>query len=158
MSEPKPIRQTTPLLNRTNVRKRVLKVCETKHNGMLTRVSDDFYPKAEAALIRWMNDYVHRLPTGAKHGNLVLKRGIAALDSELVSWCQDCILNFRTQKIKPKLVHVRLLNEDGNVLHGWSFANAIPVKWRMGAFNAQKNEVALETIELSYSYWERERP
>lgn len=103
------------------------------------------------------NDMVYRMPKNVTFTNLVLKRGIAALDSELLSWCQDCILNFRTKKPKPKLVHVRLLNEDGNVLHGWSFANAIPVKWRMGAFNAQKNEVALETIELSYSYWERER-
>jgi len=103
------------------------------------------------------NDMVYRMPKNVSFPKLELKRGIAALDSELVSWCQDCILNFRTRKIKPKLVYVRLLNEEGRVLHGWSFANAIPVEWQMGAFNAQKNEVALETIKLEYSYWERER-
>jgi phage tail-like protein len=104
------------------------------------------------------NDLVYYLPKEVKFDPLVLKRGVTSLNSGLVSWCQDCMLNFRTQtSVEPKLVHVHLLNEDGNVLHAWSFANAIPIKWQMGAFNAQKNEVALETIELSYSYWTRER-
>ena len=103
------------------------------------------------------NDMVYYLPKSVTFDHLVLKRGVTALDSALVAWCQDCMLSFRNKSsLKPKLVHVQLLNEAGSVLHAWSFANAIPVKWQMGAFDAQKNEVALETVELAYSHWTRE--
>jgi phage tail-like protein len=34
----------------------------------------------------------------------------------------------------------------------WSFHNAWPVKWSIGGLNAQKNEIAMETLEFVYSY------
>jgi phage tail-like protein len=58
--------------------------------------------------------------------------------------------------IEPKLVHVHLLDAERNPLHGWTFANAYPVRWELGAFNAEENKVAVETIELAYAYWMRE--
>ena len=99
------------------------------------------------------NRYVHRLPKGIKHPNLVLKRGIAKLDSPLIKWCQSILEDFTTP-IVPKEMQVFLLNEDG-VLRAWSFANAYPIKWEIEDFNSTKNEVAIETIDLSYSYTSR---
>ena len=51
---------------------------------------------------------------------------------------------------------MHLLDAQHNPLHGWTFANAYPVRWELGAFNAEENKVAVETIELAYAYWMRE--
>jgi phage tail-like protein len=102
------------------------------------------------------NDIVRHVPKSISYTPLVLKRGIAGFDSELVQWCHDTVSYWRTN-VRPKMVNVRLLNSEGVVLHGWTFADAFPVDWQIGAFNAQKNEVALETIKLVYSHWTRER-
>lgn len=101
------------------------------------------------------NAFVHQLPKKVTHNNLVLKRGVAPIDSELVTWCQDTMVG-GLQGIAPKLVHVHLLGSDRTPLHAWTFANAYPVRWELGAFNAEENKVAVETIELAYAYWMRE--
>lgn len=96
------------------------------------------------------------LPIRSTYQNLVLKRGIAGLDSELVKWCDIWMSAWRTGAVvTTKDVVVSLLDKDQNPLHAWSFAQAYPVEWGLGALDAQKNEVAIETIELTYQYWER---
>jgi phage tail-like protein len=47
---------------------------------------------------------------------------------------------------------VFLMNEDKVPIRAWGFANAYPVKWEVDALNSTKNEVAIEKIELSYTY------
>jgi len=47
------------------------------------------------------------------------------------------------------------MNEEGEPTRVWSFINAFPVNWDVEGFNATKNEVAIEKIELSYSYFDR---
>ena len=34
----------------------------------------------------------------------------------------------------------------------WNFRNAWPVKWSVAGLDAQKNSIALETVEFAYSY------
>jgi phage tail-like protein len=101
------------------------------------------------------NAFVHRLPKKVSHDNLVLERGIADMDSDLVSWCQETMAG-GLGSIKPRLVYVHLLDSERSPLHAWTFANAYPVRWQVGDFNAQENKVAVETIELAYSMWMRE--
>lgn len=103
------------------------------------------------------NRYVHRLPKAVKHPKLVLKRGIAPGKSPLVRWCKDVLEEFKIP-IKPELLHVHLLNEKGDPIRSWSFANAYPVNWEVESFNSTKNEVALEKIELSYTEQVIEKP
>lgn len=93
-----------------------------------------------------LNEYVHRLPTGAKYGNLVLKRGYVK-DSGLASWCRDAIESFA---FEPRDVQVTLLDENHAPLAAWSFAGAYPVKWRLADLKAQDNALAIETLELAY--------
>lgn len=93
-----------------------------------------------------VNDYVHRLPTGAKYGNLVLKRGFVK-SSGLVDWCRDAIENF---EFTPKDVTVTLLDADHEPLVAWSFLGAYPVKWALSDFKAQDNALAIESLELAY--------
>ncbi len=101
------------------------------------------------------NRFVHQLPKGMKHPNLELKRGIAMLSSQLVSWCKEVLEGDFSEPIVPQTVNVYLLNEKGETLRGWIFNNAFPIKWDVEAFNSTKNEIAIEKITLSYSYSQR---
>jgi phage tail-like protein len=101
------------------------------------------------------NRYVHRLPKGVKHPLLSLKRGIAGIKSPLVIWCKSVLEAGFIVPIVPQPLLVFLLDENLSPLRGWSFANAYPVKWEIESFNSTKNEVAIETIDLSYNYSNR---
>ncbi|HEB76482.1 MAG TPA: phage tail protein [Nitrospirae bacterium] len=97
------------------------------------------------------NRFSHRLPTRAKYGNLVLKRGLLK-DSRLIKWFRDAVEDF---EFEPADVLVTLLNEEHKPLMGWNFVNAWPVKWVVSDFKAQENAVVVETIELAYNYFKR---
>jgi phage tail-like protein len=97
------------------------------------------------------NRFVHRLPKGVKHPLLSLKRGIADIKSPLVKWCKTILEGDFAEPIETREVKVYLLDENQDPLRGWSFTNAYPVKWEIDSFNSTKNEVAIETIDLSYN-------
>ena len=98
------------------------------------------------------NRYVYRLPKSVKHPKLVLKRGIATMNSPLVMWCKSVLEAGFIAPIVPLSLLVFLMNENKFPIRAWGFANAYPVKWEVDAFNSTKNEVAIEKIELSYTY------
>jgi len=97
------------------------------------------------------NRFVHRLPTRAKYGNLVLKRGMVT-DSGLIAWFRDAVESFA---FAPADVLVTLLNESGQPLAGWNVVRAWPVKWSVSEFKAQEGAVVVETVELAYQYFTR---
>jgi phage tail-like protein len=101
------------------------------------------------------NRFVHRLPKAVKHPQLELKRGIAPMNSPLVAWCRSVLDSGFSSPITPSLVTVYLLDQFGAPARGWSFANAYPIKWEIDDFKSTKNEVAIETIVLSYTYSNR---
>jgi phage tail-like protein len=101
------------------------------------------------------NRYVHQLPKGVTHDPLVLKRGIAKINSPLVIWCKSVLEAGFIVPIVPMTVMVFLLNENKIPVRSWSFANAYPVNWEVESFNSTKNEVAIEKIELRYNYSNR---
>ncbi|MEL6678948.1 MAG: phage tail protein [Pseudomonadota bacterium] len=101
------------------------------------------------------NRFVHRLPKPVKHPNLKLKRGLATGSSDLVKWCKATIETDFSKPIQPKDIVVSLCDEEGDPVASWSIANAYPVKWDVGGFDAMKNEIAVETIELAYNTLKR---
>ena len=101
------------------------------------------------------NRFVHQLPKPAQRGNLKLKRGISTIASGLVVWCKSTIEGDFSEAIVPKDITVSLLNELRVPVAVWSVGNAYPVKWTVGGFDAMKNELAIETIELAYHTLER---
>ena len=97
------------------------------------------------------NRFVHRLPERVTYDKLVLKRGVLK-GSELIGWFREAVESF---KFDPKGILVTLLNEEHEPLEAWSFINAYPVKWSVSSFDAQKNEVTVETIEMAFQYFRR---
>ncbi|MUG97760.1 phage tail protein [Scytonema sp. UIC 10036] len=106
------------------------------------------------------NRFEHILPVRTKYEPLVLKRGLVT-DSKMVKWCMDAILNFdiRPMNLLVRLLHVK--RDDPNQppeaiapLMTWKVINAWPKKWSVSEFNAEQNAIAIESVELNYSYFE----
>lgn len=101
------------------------------------------------------NRYVLQLPKGVTHGPLVLKRGVGAANSALVRWCRATLEGGLGLQVMTAPLTVYLLDPELEPLRAWLFANAYPTKWEAGAFDANKNEVAIETVTLSYTFCNR---
>lgn len=98
----------------------------------------------------------YKLLAGISHSNLVLKRGIASKDSPLATWCCSVFQSEYGKRIEPiATMTLLLMNADQEPIRAWSLARVYPVKWTIDNFNSTKNQVAIETIELSYEYLER---
>ena len=108
------------------------------------------------------NRFEYVLPTRTRYNPLVLKRGLE-VDSSLIAWCQDALLNY---DIQPQDLLVRLLTVDrpdpskppkGLIpLMSWKVVHAWPKKWSVSDFNAEQGNIAIETLELQYQYFEVE--
>lgn len=101
------------------------------------------------------NRFQHRLPKAMKHPNLTLKRGLTSLTSGLVVWCKSVLEDDLSEAISPKAVVISLNDENGGPVASWSVDRAYPVKLSYGGFDAMKNEIAIETIELAYTTLKR---
>lgn len=98
-----------------------------------------------------LNVFAHRLPTGVKYGNLVLKRGMFK-DSRTVNWCKRALNEFT---FEPRDVSVILLDEKNDPLVQWNFSRVYPVKWVISEFKAQDGALVIETLELAYAQFVR---
>ncbi len=95
------------------------------------------------------NRFKHKIPVRSKFPNLVLKRGML-MDSEVIKWCKKALENF---EIEPVDINVMLLDENHEALQTWNIVKAYPIKWSIGDFNAEENKLVIETIELTYQYF-----
>jgi phage tail-like protein len=93
--------------------------------------------------------FAHNLPVRTKYGDVTLKRG-KFLGSGILHWCHTAIDEF---KFKPSNVMISLMNADHVPLYNWYLINAIPKRLEVSGFNAQNNEIVVETLVLSYQYF-----
>ncbi len=99
------------------------------------------------------NAYSHRVPERAKYGNLILKRGVLLPTSGLATWAKGIMESNFDQPIVPNNISLSLLNASAAPLMSWNFIGAWPVKWSVSDMSAEKGEIAIETMELAYSYF-----
>jgi phage tail-like protein len=93
-----------------------------------------------------VNNFVHKLPKGAKTQNLVLKRGLTDKES-LWNWGMKSI----DAKFEKKNITIFLQDAQGqNTSWSWFVQNAYPVKWSGPDLKASSAEIALETLELAH--------
>ena len=91
------------------------------------------------------NTTVRKLPGMTKHSNIVLKWGLAD-DADLYNWHRDAV-NGKVQRRNGSIV---LLDRQGQERMRWNFVNAWPAKWDGPDFNAEGNDIAIETLELAH--------
>ena len=101
------------------------------------------------------NRFTHRLPKHHLFTPLKLKRGLVVSPSALSSWISTCMHKGTISPVPLKHIVITLLNEDQFPIAGWFFVNAFPVKYQLSDLNAQKDELAIETIEFSYQRFEK---
>ncbi|MCW4031190.1 MAG: phage tail protein [Candidatus Bathyarchaeota archaeon] len=96
--------------------------------------------------------YLRKLPGLTKHGNLTLKHGIAN-SLEIYNWLklvkQGKIASAR------KNITIILKDEKGNDAARWAFSGAWPSKYDAPDLTAKGNDVAIETLEISFEMMER---
>lgn len=107
-------------------------------------VEADFEEIKEGGVLQ----YTHKLPAQVKSTDLVLKRGMF-LGSGLSKWFFDAFENF---EFKPVDLEVILLNEFHAPLRAWRVIHALPKKMDVSAFDAEKSELVIETLTLTYHY------
>lgn len=91
-----------------------------------------------------------KLPGMTKHSNIVLKWGLTA-DTELYDWHRDVVKGNVTRKNGS----IVLLDRAGQEQVRWNFFDAWPTKWDGPDFNAEGNDVSIETLELAHERIER---
>lgn len=93
----------------------------------------------------------YRIPTGVKYTNVVLKRGVAPAGSGFVEWCRSAMMEDGVTYIETGTLYVSLLDMSGTIVCRWKMTGAYPVKWDIGEFGGKKNDIAMETVEITYS-------
>ena len=86
------------------------------------------------------------IPGLKKHGNITLKRGIVAGDNEFYKWFET----IKMSTVEKRDITVSLLNEDHEPIMTWKVSKAFPIRIEGPLLNAQKGEVAIETLELAH--------
>jgi phage tail-like protein len=96
------------------------------------------------------NRFEHVIPTRRKYGPLILKRGLLGPDSSgVTTWLKQTFDDEIYQTLST--VHIYLLGEKHIPILQWTINNVWPRSWKIGELNAERSEVLLETLELSYN-------
>jgi phage tail-like protein len=110
----------------------------TQAQGLTGTVDVTEYPEGG------VNDFVHKLPTRIKYGNLTLKRGLTD-EAALLYWFQSSVI-----KTALSPVTLMLLDSEGNKVQAWAFADAYPVKWTGTDLSAGGTEMMTESLEIAH--------
>jgi phage tail-like protein len=104
------------------------------------------------------NNFKYKLPTVTTSQNLVLKRALVPKGSQLVAWCKSCIDQSFATPITPMDVSVSLFNTDSTLCMMWTFYAAYPVKYAISDLKSQEDGLAIESIELAYTFFDEGPP
>lgn len=88
-----------------------------------------------------------KYPGQVKYSNVTLKWGMAE-DTELYDWHRRWIDG--DPAAERKSGSIVLLDRQGQEKARWNFFNAWPTKWTGPGFNAEGNDIAIETLELAH--------
>ena len=93
---------------------------------------------------------VMHMPAQATATTITLKKGLVPAVSikVLFDWIKTTTIN----QIEKKDIFVRLCNEKGEPVISWKIANAFPTKLDAPSFDANSNDAAIETMELTADF------
>ncbi|SRR6266498_5049636 len=91
------------------------------------------------------NTTTYKVPGLTKHGNITLKWGLTD-DKSLDDWHQQVVDGDSVRKNGSIVV----LNRKGEEIARWNFVRAWPTKYTLPSFNAEGNDIAIQTLELAH--------
>jgi len=89
---------------------------------------------------------VFRMPAQATNTTLTLKKGLVPAKSQAALY--DWINSIRINQVIKKDIVISLCDETGKAVVTWSVSNAFPTKLDVPTFDANSNDVAIESMEL----------
>lgn len=87
-----------------------------------------------------------KMPGIAKLSNVTMKKGVFKNDNTFWDWYNKIKMN----TIDREIVTIQLLDETENPVMTWTLNNAFPTKITGTDLKSDGNEVAIETMEISY--------
>jgi phage tail-like protein len=93
------------------------------------------------------NTTVRKIPAMTKYSNVTLKWGTTN-DHDLYDWHRQWVTG--DPAAKRQNGSIVLLDRQGQEKVRWNFFNAWPAKWTGPSFNAEGNDLAIETLELAH--------
>ena len=90
--------------------------------------------------------YPIKMPGLGKVGNVTMRKGIFAKDTNLFTWFDAIKLN----TIERSTIVINLLDETGQPAMTWTLNNAFPIKITGTDLKSQGNEVAVESIDIAF--------
>ena len=104
------------------------------------------------------NEYEYELPVKKQYPNLVLKRGLwipppsdQNKEKDPVYWTENQMQDLQVRPVGTIYIHLKKPSEKEKNWRTWQVFNAMLKKWSLSDFNAEQNEVVIETMEFSYS-------
>jgi phage tail-like protein len=94
-----------------------------------------------------VNDTTFNLVGGTKWSPLVLKQGFTN-GSKLLEWRQGWLDGSAMTRLDGSIIQ---LDTAMNPMAQWDFKQGWPSKWEMAEFDASKNELAIETLEIAHN-------
>ncbi len=97
-------------------------------------------------------DNIVWLPDTVSHDDIVLKRALEPTPNAIDNWINDCFSFASRRSFKAcKTILISLLDEDHNPIISWECHNAVPKSWELGPLQADKSELAIETLVIKHS-------
>jgi len=91
------------------------------------------------------NTTTYKVPGLNKFGNITLKWGITD-DKSLDDWHQQVVAG----DVVRKNGSIVVLNRKGEEVARWDFQRAWPTKYTLPNFNAEGNDIAIQSLELAH--------
>ena len=91
---------------------------------------------------------VQIIPGMRQPTRLILKRGVVKNQAQLYQWLQSTATDLNLGQIKRDIL-IDLCDETGKSVIRWTVQGALPTKLDAPTFDANSNEVAIETLELT---------
>jgi phage tail-like protein len=92
------------------------------------------------------NNTTIKLPGATKWSNLVFKRGFTA-DVDLIAWREMWLKGPKRPRAGGTIVQ---LDNALKPVCSWKFEGGWPCKWEVSEYDASKNELAIETLEIAH--------
>lgn len=97
------------------------------------------------------NRFLHKLPTRLRPADLVLRRGLVPVPSDLWTWIEAMGVG----DYQRRGGEIRVYSVDGKASQAWRFERGIPVRWSGPALSATQSAVAMESLTIAHEGLQR---
>lgn len=92
-----------------------------------------------------VNGYTHKILGPCKYTNLRLSRPVDPTSQLLMMWLQSNMV-----AVVPQTMAITAMTAAGTEITTWNLAGVVPVKWSGPSLDLMSNNVATETLEITY--------